>query len=113
MGRVKVAAAARVLRWASGAVAAFAVISSAYAQTAPYIAGMQPDQRPAGAPATTEYAKPADWLAKATHGIEKPHPSSLKFLNDQGAWYTPFTRPGMPGRYDIRHWHQAAGKKAK
>lgn len=42
----------------------------------------------------------------ATHGIEQPVPDHIKhFLKDQGAWYTPFSRPGMTGPYDIRGWH--------
>lgn len=85
---------------------------AAWAQNAPYIAGVQPDQRPAGAPRIAAYQKPADWQARATHGVGQPHPASLKFLNDQGGWYTPFTRAGMPGRYDIRHWHTPAAGKA-
>ncbi len=46
-----------------------------------------------------------DWYREALTGVERPYPYSLKFLEDQGAWYTPFNRPGMTGRYDIRHWH--------
>jgi len=49
----------------------------------------------------------------ALHGIVPPAPDSLRFLRDQGNWYTPFSRPGMPGLYDIRGWHSnppAAGK---
>lgn len=84
--------------------------AGAFAQSAPYIAGVQPDQRPAGAPKTATYNKSGDWLARATKGVEKPHPESLKFLQDQGAWYTPFTQAGMPGRYDIRHLHQPERK---
>jgi hypothetical protein len=46
------------------------------------------------------------WYAQALTGISQPFPYSLRFLEDQGNWYTPFNRPGMPGRYDIRGWHQ-------
>jgi hypothetical protein len=41
------------------------------------------------------------------HGVSSPIPESLKFLNDQGAWFNPFTRPGMTGPYDLRGWHTA------
>lgn len=42
----------------------------------------------------------------AEHGITAPTPEAIKsFLKDQGAWYTPFSRPGMTGPYDIRGWH--------
>ena len=69
------------------------------------IAGTTPSQRPAGAPVTTQVAKPDGWYSQALHGVERPYPHSLRFLEDQGAWHTPFNRPGMPGRYDLRGWY--------
>ncbi len=69
------------------------------------IAGTQPSERPAGAPVIREVQKPEGWYAKALTGISQPYPPSLKFLEDQGHWYTPFNQPGMPGRYDIRGWY--------
>lgn len=84
------------------------------------IAGENPSQRPAGAPVITEVAKTDAWYEHALYGIQKPafiptyasprYPDpangSLRlFLIDQGSWYTPFTRPGMVGYYDIRGWH--------
>jgi len=69
------------------------------------VAGTQPSQRPAGAPVIQEVDKPAGWYTRALTGISRPYPASLRFLEDQGDWYTPFNRPGMPGRYDIRGWH--------
>lgn len=72
-----------------------------------FIAGVHPAQRPAGAPVITEVIKDAGWYAKALVGVLQPYPASLRFLEDQGAWYTPFTHPGMTGPYDIRGWHQA------
>jgi hypothetical protein len=42
---------------------------------------------------------------QALHGVSSPFPESLKFLNDQGRWFTPFTHPGMTGPYDLRGWH--------
>lgn len=73
--------------------------------TAYPIAGVSPDKRPDGAPVVAEYPKDAAWYNNALRGVDRPYPASFKFLEDQGAWYTPFTRPGMTGRYDIRHWH--------
>ena len=70
------------------------------------IAGTQPWARPAGAPVILEVQKPAGWYTRALTGISQPYPSSLRFLEDQGNWYTPFNRPGMHGRYDIRGWHR-------
>ena len=69
------------------------------------IAGTQPSERPVGAPMILEVQKPPGWYTRALTGISQPYPASLRFLEDQGNWYTPFNHPGMPGYYDIRHWH--------
>jgi hypothetical protein len=69
------------------------------------IAGLDPSARPAGAPMILIYPKNADWYRHALTGIVPPYPASLRFLEYQGAWYTPFDRPGMTGPYDIRNWH--------
>ena len=92
------------------AVAAFATILSSlpgHSRAAPqsWIAGVKPDQRPAAAPMITEVDKDVTWYERALHGLEPPYPSSFSFLEYQGHWHTPFTRPGMTGRYDIRAWH--------
>ena len=76
--------------------------SPAYSQ---HISGVDPATRPKGAPVITEFSKDGDWYARALTGVAAPYPTSLKFLEDQGAWFTPFTHPGMPGPYDIRGWH--------
>ena len=70
------------------------------------IAGLAPYQRPAGAPVITEFVKTGDWYQRALTGVSRPYPRSLRFLEDQGAWHTPFIHPGMTGRYDIRRWHR-------
>jgi len=69
------------------------------------IAGLHPSQRPEGAPVIREAVRPKDWEKRFFHGISKPYPPNLGAA-DQGAWYTPFSRPGMMGPYDIRGWHQ-------
>jgi hypothetical protein len=69
------------------------------------IAGTQPSERPAGAPVIREVQKPPGWFKRALTGISQPYPPSLRFLEDQGNWYTPFNRPGMYAPYDIRGWH--------
>ena len=69
------------------------------------IAGVDPSQRPVGAPVIDTVVKPAGWYAQALTGISQPYPQSLRFLEDQGNWYTPFNRPGTPPRYDIRGWY--------
>ena len=71
------------------------------------IAGVKPYERPAGAPVLTTYNKTGAWYGQALTGVTQPYPSSLHFLENQGPWYTPFTRPGMTGPYDIRGWHQS------
>lgn len=77
-------------------------------QSAEYIsptAGVQPDQRPAGAPVITEITKDKEWYKKAETGLQPPFPPSLGFLLYQGNWFNPFIRAGMLGKYDIRGWH--------
>lgn len=69
------------------------------------MAGISPWERPVGAPVITTVDHPGTWYTRALHGVSRPYPYSLRFLEDQGNWYTPFNRPGMPGRYDIRGWH--------
>ena len=72
-----------------------------------YIAGVAPSVRPAGAPTITEFVKTPEWYANALHGVVQPYPASLKFLENVGGWWVPFTHPGMIGHYDIRGWHAA------
>ena len=70
--------------------------------------GVSPSERPAGAPVITEYIRGEQWYARALTGLTPPYPDSLRFLEAQGGWYTPFTQPGMPGYYDLRGWHAGA-----
>ena len=70
------------------------------------VAGVTPNERPANAPVITEFDKSKSWYEEALHGVVRPYPTSLRFLEDQGAWHTPFNRPGMPPPYDIRGWYQ-------
>lgn len=93
----------------------FALPDSAMAvdpAAASFVAGLAPHQRPQAAPAIRAFAPDADWRARALTGVTAPLPPSLNFLDQQGAWYTPFNRPGMPGYYDLRQWH-GAGTTAK
>jgi len=70
------------------------------------IGGTTPGQRPVGAPVIQTFEKNSTWYPEALKGIEGPYPSSLRFLEDQANWYTPFSRPGMTDRYDIRGLHR-------
>ena len=85
--------------------------TSALAESFP-IAGVDPANRPTGAPAITEVQKDAAWYQQALTGISEPYPGSLRFLEDQGSWFTPFNRPGMPPPYDIRGWHDRTSPDA-
>lgn len=71
------------------------------------IAGETPHMRPANAPTITSHQKDADWYCRALVGVEPPYSHSLRFLEDQGAWYSPFLVAGLTGRYDIRKRHGA------
>jgi hypothetical protein len=73
---------------------------------ASFIAGAEPYQRPAAAPVITTVNHDQDWYMRALHGITRPYPANLRFLEDQGNWYTPFNHPGATGRYDIRNWYR-------
>ncbi len=88
------------------AITTAALAGSAQAQVK-FIAGVHPDRRPEGAPVIASYPKDAAWYRRALTGIVPPYPASLRFLEDQGAWFTPFIHPGMTGPYDIRGWHRA------
>lgn len=70
-----------------------------------FVAGTAPDQRPVAAPTIAELKKDGDWYTAALRGVDAPFPASLRFLEDQGAWFSPFLYAGMTGPYDIRHWH--------
>lgn len=70
------------------------------------IAGTAPSQRPVNAPVISAVVHPGVWYTAALHGVSRPYPHSLRFLENQGNWHTPFNRPGFRGRYDIRGWHQ-------
>ena len=78
--------------------------SLAAAAEAAFVAGLKPAERPAGAPVIAAFEPGEAWRTKALHGISPP-PTGLGFLKDQGAWYTPFDRPGLTGIYDLRSWH--------
>jgi hypothetical protein len=50
------------------------------------------------------------WQARALRGIAEPR-NGTAFLKDQGAWYTPFDRPGSTGVYDIRGFYAEGGRR--
>lgn len=76
------------------------------------IAGTHPDSRPAGAPLIKSLKKDSTWWSKARSGVTTPYPPSLRFLESQGAWYSPFVHPGMASPYDLRHWFSPTVQKS-
>ena len=82
------------------------------ASGAGFVAGLAPQQRPEAAPVVTRVNHDDAWRARALTGISAPLPASLRFLDNQGAWYTPFNHPGAPGYYDLRQWFGANGRSA-
>lgn len=103
--------AARVILLGSAVVAMLSGARVDAAGDGADIAGLRPDQRPAAAPVISTVQKNPGWYEKALQGVTAPFPASLRFLEDQGNWYSPFLHPGMTGPYDLRGWHagDAAG----
>lgn len=84
-----------------------ATLNPAAAQTAgDFVAGVQPDRRPQYAPRVMRVEHDDAWRERTRRGITKPYPPTLMFIESHGHWYTPFDRPGMPGRYDLRNLHR-------
>ena len=99
----------KISRVLAGAVLSMAFVSGAVSRagaegTYP-IAGIHPDQRPAGAPVIAFMSKDATWYRNALAGVSRPYPKSLYFLDNQGHWFNPFQHPGMNPPYDIRGRH--------
>lgn len=90
------------------AIGLLAFAGAALAQEYP-IAGLTPDRRPEGAPKITQPAREAADQARYLFGVAAPAPTTLG-AKDQGAWYTPFDRPGMLPPYDPRGWHPRTGR---
>lgn len=86
----------------------WAVSTASLADEGP-IAGLLPDRRPEGAPKIMGVSSDETQQAMALRGIAEPR-NGLGFLKNQGAWYTPFNRPNLPGRYDIRGLHASDRK---
>lgn len=91
----------------SAAPAALLVFSSILFAAEPdavAIGGMRPFERPAEAPALRASDRDRS-EARQLRGVDAPYPKSLRFVADHGGWFTPFTEPGMTGRYDLRGYH--------
>lgn len=81
-----------------------ATTTAAVAAEARVVGGVTPAHRPDGMPTVSSFEFDRK---QALHGVTKPYPPSIeRWLDDQGAWYTPFSHPGMTAPYDIRNWHE-------
>ena len=79
-------------------------VSAAWAQTG-FVAGLQPDRRPPGAPVITEANFTSEQMARFLRGIEGQPPGNVTTIVATGQWYVPMRHPGMPAPYDLRGWH--------
>ncbi|MBK6972383.1 MAG: hypothetical protein IPJ21_04635 [Sterolibacteriaceae bacterium] len=91
----------------SSAAAALLVFSSILFAAEPdavVIGGARPAERPADAPVmrASDHDRSE---ARQMRGVVAPYPKSLRFVANHGGWFTPFTEPGMTGRYDLRGYH--------
>ena len=84
---------------------AMSVVLSAPVYAGAFVAGLQPDRRPAGAPNITTFVLTPEMKAVRLTGISLPLPGNVEVIAQQGAWYSPMFRPGMTGPYDLRRWH--------
>lgn len=82
----------------------FLASTAAHAETG-LVSGLKPHERPANAPLIASFEASSTFQAQALRGIGEPQ-TGVGFLKDQGAWYTPFNRPNLPGKYDIRKLHE-------
>ena len=88
-----------------GAAGVALAMSSAVLGAQTVVGGITPSIRPVDAPRIEHIARDESWFRQALTGVSTPFPPSLRFLDYQGEWHTPFNRPGMTGPYDIRRWH--------
>lgn len=82
-------------------------VSAASAQSG-FVAGLQPDRRPPGAPVKTEAPFTPEQMAQFLRGIEGPPPGNVASIAATGQWFVPLRHPGMTPPYDLRGWHATA-----
>jgi len=78
------------------------------AGAAGFVAGLQPDRRPQGAPVIVEASFSPEQLAQFLRGIEPPPPGNVATIVATGQWFVPMRHPGATSPYDIRGWHAAS-----
>lgn len=85
----------------------------AVASAAPgYIAGLVPDQRPAGAPVKADSPRTPEQMARYLRGVEGAPPGNVSQIVGTGDWWVPMRQPGMTAPYDLRGWHRAGTSAA-
>lgn len=94
--------------WAQAVPAA--APSAASGASAPWVAGLAPDRRPAGAPRLGAATPSPILKQQRLAGISQPWPGNVERIAEQGNWYSPMFAPGMPGRYDLRGLHARSGR---
>lgn len=99
MNRISAAVAAMFMSSAIGGQSAHAVEP----ESVP-VAGVRPYERPAGAPVMQASDRDRS-DERQFRGVVAPYPATLRFVANHGGWFTPFTEPGMTGRYDLRGYH--------
>ena len=73
-----------------------------------FVAGLQPDRRPVGAPVIVEAPISPEQLAQFLRGVEPPPPGNVATIAGTGHWFVPLRHPGATPPYDIRGWHAAS-----
>lgn len=100
----------------SGMAAAQAPGASAPAAATPAasapIAGLQPYQRPAGAPVVADAPATPEQMSRWLRGVSAPHPGNVDAIAATGHWWVPLRGPGMTPPYDPRGWHEGSAAAA-
>lgn len=73
-----------------------------------FVAGLEPDHRPTGAPVKAETPMSPEQLTRYLRGIEGPPPGNVATVAATGQWFVPLRHPGATPPYDIRGWHATA-----
>ena len=79
-------------------------VSAAWAQSS-FVAGLQPDRRPPGAPVKTEASFTPEQMAQFLRGIEGTPPGNVTTIVATGQWFVPMRHPGATPPYDLRGGH--------
>lgn len=82
------------------------LLGSTVAFAAPgFVAGLVPDQRPAGTPVKADSPPTSEQMARYLKGVEGTPPGNVTHIVGTGNWWVPMRHPGMTPPYDPRGWH--------